>query len=160
MFSALSLFFPVSSFCRFLRPACCRSCHTDLERFAFGNRKSPLSPYPSLARKFEQNHDDADKLCKISLGWPHYLLSEPEPSWLLHSPSRRRGLDLHDEAARDSEGGGGGSNSSMELMGCISIHEHSCEPTEESSCSLPCPAHVPLHRIPHDRHRLIKYSSF
>lgn len=62
----------------------------------------------------------------IALGWSHYLLPEPEPSGLLSIPSGCRCLNLYVEGQRDFEGGCGLCYLSLELMGCLSIHEYSC----------------------------------
>lgn len=60
----------------------------------------------------------------IVLGWSHNLLSKPEPSGLLSLPSGCWCLNLHVEGQCDFEGGSGLCYTSLEFMGCLSIHEH------------------------------------
>lgn len=92
----------------------------------------------------------------VVLGWSHYFLPESESSWVLSIPSGYRGLDLHVKRQRDNQSSRGCCDFSVELMGCISIHEYSCEPEKESSRTLSCLAYVCICGFPHRRHQLIE----
>jgi len=53
--------------------------------------------------------------------------------------------------AKDSRGVG---NIGMELLGSISVHECSCQPTEKGPSAVSCVPHVCLSWVPHYRNRL------
>lgn len=87
-------------------------------------------------------------------GWAYHLLPKPQPSWILPVPSWCRGSDMHAEwqcHAKDSRGVG---NIGMELLGSISVHECSCQPTEKGPSAVSCVPHVCLSWVPHYRNRL------
>ena len=88
----------------------------------------------------------------IVSGWSHNLLPESESSGLLSIPSGCWCPDLHVEGQCDSKGDCGLCDIGLEFLGCISIHEYSCQPKTEGSCPLPCSSHVRICWFSHNCH--------